>query len=85
LINKEQRVHIRVSLNSLQLHENMNGEPGGVADVQLVSIRVRQAAADPNVPGFLLTLSGRRIIPPADPDLWPARECLAEHRKEWGL
>jgi len=36
----------------------------------------RQIAADPNVPGFLLTLSGRGIIPPADKDLWPGQEDL---------
>jgi putative restriction endonuclease len=44
-----------------------------------------QIVADPNVPGFLLTLSGRGIIPPADPDIWPARKYLAEHRREWRL
>ncbi len=56
----------------------------GVSDSYAV-ITSRQIAADPNVPGFLLTLSGRGIIPPADRDLWPARDYLAEHRKEWRL
>ena len=40
----------------------------GVSDSYAV-ITSRQIAADPNVPGFLLTLSGRGIIPPADRDL----------------
>jgi len=56
----------------------------GVSDSYAV-ITSRQIAADPNVPGFLLTLSGRSIIPPTDQDLWPARQYLAEHRKEWRL
>lgn len=45
----------------------------------------RQIGANPNVPGVLLTLSGRGIIPPADRELWPAREYLAVHRREWRL
>ncbi len=48
-------------------------------------ITSRQIAANPNVPGFLLTLSGRGIIPPHDRDLWPAQQYLAEHRREWRL
>ncbi len=48
-------------------------------------ITSRQIAADPNVPGFLLTLSGRGIIPPSDHNLWPAQHYLAEHRREWRL
>jgi putative restriction endonuclease len=56
----------------------------GVSDSYAV-ITSRQIAADPNVPGFLQTLSGRSIIPPADADIWPAREYLAEHRREWRL
>jgi putative restriction endonuclease len=56
----------------------------GVSDSYAV-ITSRQIGADPNVPGFLLTLSGRSIIPPADRDVWPAREYLAEHRREWRL
>ena len=56
----------------------------GVSDSYAV-ITSRQIAADPNVPGFLLTLSGRGIIPPADRDVWPAHEYLADHRREWRL
>ena len=48
-------------------------------------ITSRQIAANPNVPGFLMTLTGRSIIPPPDRDLWPAQQYLAEHRKEWRL
>lgn len=56
----------------------------GVSDDYNV-ITSRQIAANPNVPGFLLTLSGRGIIPPPDRDLWPAQQYLAEHRREWRL
>lgn len=56
----------------------------GVSDDYQV-ITSRQIGAAPNAPGFLLTLSGRGIIPPSDHDLWPAQEYLAEHRKEWRL
>ena len=56
----------------------------GVSDSYEV-ITSRQIAANPNVPGFLLTLSGRGIIPPPDRDLWPAQQYLAEHRQEWRL
>ena len=56
----------------------------GVSDTYDI-ITSRQIAADPNVPGFLLTLSGRGIIPPPDRDLWPAQQYLAEHRREWRL
>ncbi|MBJ6802718.1 HNH endonuclease [Geomonas propionica] len=45
----------------------------------------RQIVADPNVPGFLVTLNGRGMIPPQDHDLWPAQEYLSEHRREWRL
>jgi putative restriction endonuclease len=48
-------------------------------------ITSRQISLNPNVPGFLLTLSGRGIIPPSARDLWPARQYLAEHRREWRL
>jgi len=44
-----------------------------------------QIAAKPNVPGFLLTLSGHGIIPPADQALWPAQQYLSEHRRVWRL
>jgi putative restriction endonuclease len=48
-------------------------------------ITSRQIAANPNVPGFLQTLTGRGIIPPPDRDLWPAQQYLAEHRREFRL
>jgi putative restriction endonuclease len=56
----------------------------GVSDSYAV-ITSRQIAANPNVPGFLLTLSGRGIIAPPDRDLWPAQEYLSDHRREWRL
>jgi putative restriction endonuclease len=56
----------------------------GVSDDYNV-ITSRQIAADPNVPGFLLTLTGRGIIPPSDRDLWPAQQYLSEHRRGWRL
>lgn len=56
----------------------------GISDDYNV-ITSRQIAVNPNVPGFLLTLSGRGIIPPPDRDLWPAQRYLAEHRREWRL
>jgi putative restriction endonuclease len=48
-------------------------------------ITSRQISATPNAPGFLLTLTDRGIIGPPDRDLWPAQQCLAEHRREWRL
>lgn len=48
-------------------------------------ITARQISIDPNAPGFLLTLSGRGIIPPGDRELWPSRQYLALHRREWRL
>jgi len=48
-------------------------------------ITSQQIAADPNVPGFLLTLSGRGIIPPVESELWPGQEYLKWHRREWRL
>lgn len=48
-------------------------------------ITSRKISANPNVPGFLLTLSGRAIIPPTDRGLWPAQQYLSEHRREWRL
>lgn len=56
----------------------------GVSDDYNV-ITSRQIGADPNVPGFLLTLSGRGIIPPADRDLWPEQKYLMWHRREYRL
>lgn len=56
----------------------------GVSDNYTV-ITSRFIGVDPNFPGLLLTLSGRAIIPPDDLDKCPAREYLAQHRKEWRL
>jgi putative restriction endonuclease len=56
----------------------------GVSDKYDV-ITSRQISANPNVPGFLLTLSGRNIIAPAERELWPAQLYLADHRREWRL
>ena len=57
----------------------------GVSDSYDVITTSRQIAANPNVPGFLLTLSGRGIIGPQDLVLWPAVKFLAEHRRVWRL
>ncbi|MDO9081525.1 MAG: hypothetical protein Q7U44_12055 [Desulfuromonadales bacterium] len=56
----------------------------GVCDNYNV-ITSRQIGLTPNAPGFLLTLTGRSIIPPPDRVLWPAPQYLAEHRREWRL
>jgi putative restriction endonuclease len=56
----------------------------GVSENYLV-VTSRQIAANSNVPGLLLTLAGRSIIPPQDRDLWPAQQYLAKHRREWRL
>lgn len=56
----------------------------GVSDNYEV-ITSHQIAADPNVPGFLLTLTGRGIIGPQERELWPARQYIAEHRRDWRL
>lgn len=56
----------------------------GVSDSYTV-ITARSIGIDPNVPGLLQTLSARAIIPPIDSALWPAREYLATHRREWRL
>lgn len=56
----------------------------GVSDSYTV-ITSRQIGAEPNVPGLLLTLSGRKIIPPEDRDLWPAREYISSHRRKFRL
>jgi putative restriction endonuclease len=48
-------------------------------------ITSRAIGIDPNFPGLLTSLSGRGIIGPLDNDLWPARQYLAEHRREWRL
>jgi len=54
----------------------------GISDSYDV-ITSRQIAVNPNVPGFLLTLSGRNIIAPSERELWPAQQYLADHRREW--
>jgi len=56
----------------------------GVSDSYCV-ITSRQIGADPNVPGFLLTLSGRGIIPPGDKELWPEQKYLNWHRRKYLL
>lgn len=53
----------------------------GVSDYYTV-ITSRQIGTYPNVPGFLLTLSGRNIIAPIESDFWPGLEFLNWHRKE---
>jgi len=45
----------------------------------------RQIGTSPNVPGFLLTLAGRGMIPPADRILWPAQHSLSWHRQQFRL
>lgn len=45
----------------------------------------RNLTANPNFPGFLMTLAGRGAILPGDHDLWPAQEYLTEHRRDWRL
>jgi putative restriction endonuclease len=42
----------------------------------------KQISTIPNIPGFLLTLEGRGIIPPGDKALWPAQEYLGWHREK---
>jgi putative restriction endonuclease len=56
----------------------------GVSDNYTV-VTARQIAAIPNIPGVLVMFAGREIILPADRDFWPAKENLAEHRREWRL
>jgi putative restriction endonuclease len=56
----------------------------GVSDNYEV-ITSRQISVNPNAPGFLLTLAGRGIIGPQERDLWPARQYIAEHRRDWRL
>lgn len=65
-------------------HWAFDGGMMGVSEEYNV-ITSRQIGANPNVPGFLLTLTGRSIIGPSDHDLWPAPQYLAEHRREWRL
>lgn len=56
----------------------------GVSDSYTV-LTSRAIGIDPNVPGLLLTLTGRTIIGPKEHDLWPAQDYLHEHRREWRL
>jgi putative restriction endonuclease len=56
----------------------------GVSDSYKVIVS-RSIRIDPNVPGLLLTLSDRTIIPPERREFWPSPDYLAEHRKEWRL
>lgn len=56
----------------------------GVSDCYQV-ILSRQIIAEPNAPGFLITLGGRGIIPPTNRELAPGLNYLASHRREWRL
>lgn len=56
----------------------------GVSDAYNV-ITARQISSHSNAPGFLVTLHGRSIIPPATPAQWPAQEYLHWHRREYRL
>lgn len=60
--------------------EGMLGVTSGYTVVAARSIGIA-----PNVPGLLMTLTGRAIIGPQDRDLWPAQQYLQEHREEWRL
>jgi putative restriction endonuclease len=40
-----------------------------------------QLAANQNVPGHLLTLTGRGIIGPSEQPLWPDLDALGWHRQ----
>lgn len=65
----------------LPFHWSFDEGMMGVSDSYCV-ITSRQIGADPNVPGFLLTLSGRGIIPPGDKELWPEQKYLGWHRRK---
>jgi putative restriction endonuclease len=65
-------------------HWNFDEGMLGVSDNYNVIVS-RKIAANPNVPGFLVTLADRGIILPQDSDLWPAKEYLDEHRRGWRL
>jgi putative restriction endonuclease len=56
----------------------------GVSDGYTV-ITSQQINLTKNVPGLLMTLTGRAIIPPSDRDLWPAKRNLSWHRREFRL
>lgn len=59
------------------------GQLGVGGDYRVLAARAIALAG--NVPGFLLTLAGRGIIPPADRAFWPAQENLGRHRQRFGL
>ena len=65
-------------------HWNFDEGMLGVSDNYNVIVS-RKIAANPNVPGFLVTLADRGIILPQDSDLWLAKEYLEEHRRGWRL
>jgi putative restriction endonuclease len=56
----------------------------GVSDNYQVSFSPH-ISSQHNAPGFLLTLTGRSIIGPADREIWPAKKYLAEHRHQHRL
>jgi putative restriction endonuclease len=41
-----------------------------------------QLVSTPNLPGHLLTLAERKLIGPADDDLWPFLDSIRWHRRE---
>ncbi len=45
----------------------------------------KQVMLEPNAPGFLMTLEGRRIISPENSAMWPSQENLKQHRRDWRL
>ena len=61
------------------------GVMGGSDNYEIITSR--QIAVNLNAPGFLLTLTGRGIIGlgPQERELWPARQFIAEHRRDWRL
>jgi putative restriction endonuclease len=56
----------------------------GVSDGYTV-ITSPQINLTKNVPGLLMTLADRAIIPPVDRDLWPAQRHLKWHRQQFRL
>ncbi len=56
----------------------------GISDSYTV-ITSRQISLTPNVPGLIMSLAGRAIIPPDDSELWPAQIHLSWHRREFRL
>lgn len=51
----------------------------GISD-EFTVITSRQISMNPNLPGSILTLADRKIIPPKDEALWPAKEYITWHR-----